>query len=226
VRILVIENEVALASHITSTLVRCGHSLCAQHDGALGLRTALTQRPDLVVLDLESIRGRSLHRQVRRVRSASRVLWLTEKRDDEHRFIATPSGPADFLAKPFAMGELVTRVEGLGRLMPPAAASRWLQIADLRMDVRERLVTRAGKSLALSRREFALLHVLMCEAGRTFSRTELCERIWRSDHAYGSRTVEMSISRLRRKVDGGSDVPLVQTDRAVGYGLRQPAGSR
>jgi len=120
------------------------------------------------------------------------------------------------------MDELVHRVETLGRRIPAVGSIRWLKFADLGLDVRTQIVTRAGKRLVLSSREFSLLCVLMREPGRVFSRQELCERIWRHDHAYGSRAVEMMVSRLRRKIDAGSEVRLIHTIWAAGYSLGHP----
>ena len=90
------------------------------------------------------------------------------------------------------------------------------------MDVHHRRVSRAGKTIALSPREFDVLQLLMQEPGRVFSRTELCERVWQRDHEYDTRTVEIFITRLRKKVDSGFDAPLIHTLRAIGYTIRPP----
>jgi DNA-binding response OmpR family regulator len=90
------------------------------------------------------------------------------------------------------------------------------------MDVIRRKVRRAGKEIALSPREFELLQVMMQEPGRVFSRTELCERVWQRDYEYDTRTVEIFIARLRKKIDAGTVPPLVHTVRSVGYTLRAP----
>ena len=97
---------------------------------------------------------------------------------------------------------------------------RTLTVADLRMDVQHRRVTRAGRLIALSPREFDVLQVLMQEPGRAFSRTELCERVWQRDHEYDTRTVEIFITRLRKKVDSGFGAPLIHTLRGIGYTIR------
>jgi len=89
-------------------------------------------------------------------------------------------------------------------------------------DVHQRRVPRAGKTIPLSPREFDLLQVLMQEPGRVFSRTELCERVWQRDHEYDTRTVEIFITRLRKKVDAGFADSLIQTIRSVGYTIRPP----
>ena len=95
-----------------------------------------------------------------------------------------------------------------------------LKVEDLRMEVHSRRVTRAGRPIALSPREFDVLQVLMQEPGRAFSRTELCERVWQRDHEYDTRTVEIFITRLRKKVDSGFVAPLIYTLRGVGYTIR------
>ena len=221
-RILVVEDEPKLAGHITRALVRRGHIASAQHDGALGLQAALTDPPDLVVLDLNlpTLDGLSVLAKLRQVGSTARVLILTARGEVEHRVKGLQAGADDYLAKPFAMDELAARVEALGRRSASPGASDLLKVADLNMDVQHRRVTRAGKAIALSPREFDVLQVLMQEPGRAFSRTELCERVWQRDHRYDTRTVEIFITRLRKKVDSGFLVPLIHTLRGVGYTIR------
>lgn len=206
---------------MTRTLARSGHSLSAERDGALGLRDALAHRHDLVVLNLKTLRSQRALHQLRRVCATSRVLMISGHDEAAQRLAGPPSNTSDYLATPFAMGELVNRVEALGRRTPDSREVR-LRTGDLCLDLRRRHVTRAGKSLALSPREFSLLEILLREPGRTFSRAELCERIWQRDHTYGSRTIEMFVSRLRRKVNSGFDTPLIHTIHAVGYVLRRP----
>lgn len=223
-RILVVEDEPKLAGHITRALVRRGHLATAQHDGALGLQAALADPPDLVVLDLNlpGLDGLSVLARLRAAASTARVLILTARGEVEHRVKGLQAGADDYLAKPFAMDELVARVEALGRRgATPSAADR-LKVADLHMDVQHRRVVRAGKPIALSPREFDVLQVLMQEPGRAFSRTELCERVWQRDHEYDTRTVEIFITRLRKKVDSGFVPPLIHTLRGVGYSIRAP----
>jgi DNA-binding response OmpR family regulator len=150
-------------------------------------------------------------------------LILTARGEVEHRVRGLKAGADDYLAKPFSMDELVARVEALGRRAAAPTAVDLLVVADLHMDVHHRRVTRAGRLVALSPREFDVLQVLMQEPGRVFSRTELCERVWQRDHEYDTRTVEIFITRLRKKVDSGFPPPLIQTLRAVGYTICPPA---
>lgn len=220
-RILVIEDEPQLAGHVSRALARHGHSVRAQHDGAVGLQSALEDAPDLIVLDLNlpTLDGLGVLARLRQANSPSRVLVLTARAEVEHRVKGLHAGADDYLAKPFAMDELVARVEALGRRGATPTAADLLKVGDLHLDVRLRRVTRAGKTIALSPREFDVLHMLMQEPGRPFSRTELCERVWQRDHEYDTRTVEIFITRLRKKVDTGFAGPLIHTLRGVGYAI-------
>ncbi len=221
-RILVIEDERQLAGHITRALARHAHVAAACHDGAEGLQAVLADPPDLVVLDLNlpGLDGLGVLARLRRAGSPARVLILTARGEVEHRVKGLQAGADDYLAKPFAMDELVARVEALGRRGTAPTAADFLKVSDLHMDVLHRRVTRAGRPIALSPREFDVLQVLMQEPGRAFSRTELCERVWQRDHEYDTRTVEIFITRLRKKVDSGFGAALIQTLRSIGYTIR------
>jgi DNA-binding response OmpR family regulator len=223
-RILVIEDETQLAGHIARALLRRGHIASTRHDGAEGLRAALQDPPDLIVLDLNlpGLDGLSVLARLREVNDVTRVLILTARSEVEHRVKGLQAGGDDYLAKPFAMDELVARVEALGRRVKTPGVADLLKVADLHLDVHHRRVTRAGRIIALSPREFDVLQVLMQEPGRPFSRTELCERVWQRDHEYDTRTVEIFIARLRKKVDSGFTPPLIQTFRGVGYAISSP----
>jgi DNA-binding response OmpR family regulator len=220
-RILVIEDERQLAGHITRALSRHGHCLSTAYDGIEGLQAALNDTPDLVLLDLNlpGLDGLSVLSRLRESQSPSRVLILTARGEIEQRVKGLHAGADDYLTKPFSMDELAARVEALGRRGTTAATSDLLKVSDLQMDVRHRRVTRAGKIITLSPREFDVLQVLMQEPGRPFSRTELCERVWQRDHEYDTRTVEIFITRLRKKIDSAFAAPLIHTLRGVGYAI-------
>jgi len=223
-RILVIEDERQLAGHIARALIRRGHCLNTLFDGPGGLQAALGDPPDLVILDLNlpGMDGLAVLARLREARCPARVLILTARSEVEHRIKGLQEGADDYLGKPFSMEELVARVEALGRRGMTPTPADLLKVADLQMDVRHRRVTRASLPIALSPREFDVLHVLMQEPGRPFSRTELCERVWQRDHEYDTRTVEIFITRLRRKIDSTFPSPLIHTLRGVGYAIRPP----
>jgi DNA-binding response OmpR family regulator len=224
-RILVVEDERELARHITRALTRHGHSPTAKWDGGSGLQAALDHPPDLIVLDLNlpDLDGLAVLGRLRQAGCPARVLVLTARGEVEDRVKGLKAGADDYLAKPFSMDELIARVEALGRRAATPTADDLLAVADLHMDVHHRRVTRAGRAIPLTPRELDVLQVLMQEPGRVFSRTELCERVWQRNHEYDTRTVEIFITRLRKKVDSGFPSPLIHTLRAVGYTIRPPA---
>ena len=223
-RILVIEDENQLARHLTGVLTRNNHRVSTQADGTAGLEEALRTQPDLLVLDigLPGLSGWEVLARLHEKGSTSRVLVLTARGDVEDRVKGLKAGADDYLTKPFSMEEFVARVEALGRRGAAPTAADLLTVDDLQMEVRRRKVRRAGREIALSPREFELLQVMMQEPGRVFSRTELCERVWQRDYEYDTRTVEIFIGRLRKKVDSGTRTPLVHTVRSVGYSIRPP----
>ena len=223
-RILVLEDEPQLASQVTRALTRQGHSAVAEYDGAKGLARALREAPDLIVLDLNlpGLDGFSVLAQLRRAQSPARVLILTARGEVENRIRGLKSGADAYLAQPFSMDEPAARIEVLGRRGGTLEIMDVLKVADLQVDVPKRKVTRGGVAIALSPREFDLLQVLTREPGRVFSRAELSERVWQRSHEYDTRTVEIFITRLRKKVDSGFAAPLIHTMRSVGYTLRPP----
>jgi DNA-binding response OmpR family regulator len=229
-RILVIEDELQLSGHICRALSRRGHILRAESDGAAGLQAALADPPDLVVLDLglPTIDGLEVLTRIRQASRSLRVLILTARGEVGHRIKGLTAGADDYMGKPFAMDELVARVEALGRRSATTEPQDMLKVGDLQMNVRERKVIRGGRPIPLSPREFEVLKVLMQEPGRTFSRTELCERVWQRDHQYETRTVEIFITRLRRKIETDFSVPLIHTVRTIGYAISEtnPVGIR
>ena len=224
-RILVIEDEPKLSQHIIKALTRHNHEPSARFDGTEGLQAALLESPDLVVLDLSlpGLDGFSVLARLREARCPARVLILTARGQVEDRVKGLKAGADDYLSKPFSMDELIARIEAIGRRGATPSAADLLKVGNLQMDVQHRRVTRAAKIIALSPREFDVLQVLMQEPGRIFSRTELCERIWHRDHEYDTRTVEIFITRLRKKVDAGLAAPLIHTLRFAGYTIRPPA---
>ena len=224
-RVLVIEDDLRLARQIVRELARVNHDASACNDGAEGLETALAQPPDLIVLDinLPGMDGLSVLARLREAHSTARILILTARSEVDERVKGLKAGADDYLAKPFSMNELMARVEALGRRAATPTAADLLVVGDLQMDVQHRHVMRAGKPIALSPREFDVLQVLMQEPGRVFSRTELCERIWQREHEYDTRTVEIFITRLRKKIDSDFPIALIRTQRYVGYSIQAPS---
>jgi two-component system OmpR family response regulator/two-component system copper resistance phosphate regulon response regulator CusR len=213
--ILVVEDDVALARQIASALTEAGHDPIVVHDGEKALGKTKATPFDLIVLDiiLPGMDGFEVLRHLRAQRLASRVLMLTARGEVKDRVTGLQLGADDYLPKPFAMGELVARVNALGRRYPEEPILK-LRVGDLTLDLASHEVHRGLRHIHLSARELMLLKVLMREPGRVFTRTELCERVWEHPHEYDTKLVEVFIGRLRRKI---SDPPLIHTVRHVGY---------
>jgi len=218
-RILVVEDEARLARQIASALTEAGHDPIIVHDGERALREATSTLFDLIVLDiiLPRMDGFDVLRHLHSQRVASRVLMLTARGEVKDRVAGLQLGADDYLPKPFAMAELVARVNALGRRYPEEPALN-LRVGDLTFDLANHEVHRAARRIHLSARELMLLKVLMREPGRTFTRTELCERVWEHEHEYDTKLVEVFIGRLRKKI---GDPPLIHTVRYVGYTIRE-----
>ncbi len=222
-RILVVEDETQLARQIASSLEQAGHELCLTNGGERALHRIQNSHFDLIVLDvrLPGIDGFEVLRQARKERLSSRVLMLTANGEVQDKVLALQLGADDYLTKPFAMQELLARVEALGRRYAEEPKLT-LRVADLSLDLSSRELRRGGRKIDLSAREFALLRILLREPGRVFTRTELCERIWQRQHEYDTKLVEVFIGRLRKKIDGPSETPLIQTIRHIGYTIAGP----
>jgi DNA-binding response OmpR family regulator len=213
--ILVVEDDAGLARQIASALTEAGHDPIVVHDGEKALDKTKAAPFDLIVLDiiLPGMDGFEVLRHLRAQRLASRVLMLTARGEVKDRVTGLKLGADDYLPKPFAMGELVARVNALGRRYPEEPVLK-LRVGDLTLDLASHEVHRGLRHIHLSARELMLLKVLMREPGRVFTRTELCERVWEHPHEYDTKLVEVFIGRLRRKI---SDPPLIHTVRHVGY---------
>jgi len=218
-RVLVVEDEVRLARHIASALTEAGDDPVVIHDGEEALRQAVDAPFDLIVLDigLPRIDGFEVLRRLRARHVSSRVLILTARGQVTDRVSGLQLGADDYLAKPFAMQELLARVRALGRRYPEEPALK-LRVGDLTFDVANHEVYRGERRIELSARELTLLKVLMREPGRVFTRTELCERVWEHSHEYDTKLVEVFIGRLRKKI---GEPPLIHTVRHVGYSVSE-----
>jgi DNA-binding response OmpR family regulator len=220
-RILVVEDETQLTRRIAPALTQAGHDPVIVHDGEQALREATGTFFDLIVLDigLPGMDGFEVLRHLHARHVPSRVLMLTARGEIKDRVTGLQLGADDYLPKPFAMLELVARVNALGRRYPEEP-SLTLRVGDLTFDLANHEVYRGTRRIELSARESTLLKVLMREPGRAFTRTELCERVWEHEHEYDTKLVEVFIGRLRKKI---GDPPLIHTVRYVGYTIGEAA---
>ena len=222
-RILIVEDEVNLAAHLARALEHDGHDPRVVHDGKVALMEARDGSYDLLVLDVElpGMDGLEVLKQLRDLAVKSRVLMLTARGETPDKVAGLTGGADDYLSKPFAINELVARVNALGgRFVAPTG--RTLRLGDLTLSLDDREAWRGERRIELSERECALLGVLMREPGRIFSRVELSERVWAREHEYDTKLVDVFIGRLRKKIDEEKDKPLIETVHHLGYTLRDP----
>jgi two-component system OmpR family response regulator len=222
-RVLVVEDEPAIAEAVRTALQADGHAVDLVADGREALTWAETYAYDLVVLDivLPGLSGLVVCDRLRATGFHEPILMLTALDGVEHRVAGLDRGADDYLAKPFAMAELRARIRALGRRTSPERVAR-IVIGDLELDPATLGVTRAGRTIRLTAREFALLELLARHPGQIFGRDRLIDALWDAEFAAESNVVEVYIRSLRRKVDGGRRNGLIETIRGAGYRLRAP----
>ncbi len=216
VRVLVVEDHVALADRIGEGLRDAGFAVDVVNDGAAALQSTTTIDYDVVVLDrdLPSVHGDRVCRQLVRDGSPSRILMLTAAANVDDRVDGLELGADDYLGKPFAFHELIARIRALGRRVPGSPAV--VQRGNLVVDLARHRASRAGIPLTLTRKEFGVLERLAGADGAAVSAEELLEHVWDANADPFSNTVAVTIGRLRRKL---GDPPLIETVVGVGYRL-------
>ena len=195
----------------------CPHIFATAEDALRSLKSQTKPRAILVDVGLPGMNGIETLIRIREIYPMLPVIMLTGLNDAETAVQALRAGADDYLTKPFAMEELLARVEVLGRRNVAPETEIVFRVGDLCMDMSKRKVSRGGVKVDLSPREFEVLHVFMREPGRAFSRDEICERIWEREHEYDTRTVEIFIMRLRKKLDRPNEESVIRTIRSVGY---------
>ncbi|MEK0447820.1 MAG: hypothetical protein RL088_88 [Verrucomicrobiota bacterium] len=223
-RILVAEDEKKVAQHIRAALREQGFTVDMFHRGDEALDAAMANAYDTIILDvmMPGRDGLSVLRVLRDKRILVPVLLVTARGEVSERVEGLMLGADDYLAKPFAMSELVARVVALTR-RATSHGMTMLKVEDLTMNLVTREVTRAGQKIELPMREFALLEYLMRSPGRVLSRTQLIENVWQWHFDTGTNVVEVYIQRLRKKIDENQPVKLIHTVRSVGYVLKPGA---
>jgi DNA-binding response OmpR family regulator len=216
VRVLVVEDHVALANRIGEGLRDAGFAVDVVYDGAAAQEATASTGYDVVVLDrdLPAVHGDRVCRQLVRGGSPSRILMLTAAAGVEDRVDGLELGADDYLGKPFAFGELIARLRALGRRGPGSPAV--VQRGDLVVDRARHRASRARIPLTLTRKEFGVLECLAGADGAVVSAEELLEHVWDAHADPFSNTVAVTIRRLRRKL---GDPPLIETVTGVGYRL-------
>jgi two-component system, OmpR family, response regulator MprA len=216
-RILVVEDDEAIADVVRRALRREGHDVRSAADGVEALALSEEYVPDLVVLDLGLPRLDGVE-VCRRIRAESDVpiLILTARSETEDRVEGLDSGADDYLVKPFELSELLARTRALMRRRPPRGSAS-LTVGDLRLNPDTREVVRGDREIDLTNREFELLEYLMRNQKLVVSRERLLEEVWGYDPLSATNTIDVFISNLRRKLEEGGEGRILHTKRGAGY---------
>ncbi len=220
--ILVVEDDTRIAAFIAQGLEESGYTVAVARDGEEGFLDARLNDYDLIVLDvmLPKLDGFEVARRLRAARKATPILMLTARDSEQDKIQGLDIGADDYLTKPFSFGEFLARVRALLRRDTLTRAGV-MRVGDLELDTTARHVRRAGRDIALSAREYALLEYLVHHAGQTVTREQLAAHVW-SDAEVESNVIDVYVRYLRQKVDAPFGVGLIQTVRGVGYTLREP----
>jgi two-component system OmpR family response regulator len=221
-RILVAEDDDVIAGFVAQGLREAGFAVDVAATGPDGLRKALDGGYDAAVIDvmLPGLDGLALIEQLRAKKVRTPVLILSARHSVDDRVRGLQAGGDDYLTKPFAFAELLARVQALLRRAAGAPEPTRLVLGDLSLDLLSRKVERAGQSLDLRPREFALLEYLMRHPGRVLSKTMILSHVWGYSFDPGTNVVDVLVSRLRDKVDEGFATKLIHTVRGAGYVLK------
>jgi len=221
-RILIVEDDRKLARQLQKGLDEQGHSVTVASDGIEGLDAAMYGEFDVLVLDvmLPGLDGFSIVRRLRAAGSTTPILLLTARDAAEDVVTGLDAGADDYLTKPFSFKILLARLRALSRRKNVEPRTQ-LQIGDLVLDPATRDVKRAGSVISLTRTEFALLELLMRNAGRVITRVRMMEALWGHDRDVESNTLDVFIRQLRIKVDLPCCHKLIHTIRGIGYALRE-----
>ena len=226
-RVLVVDDEDSITQLVSTVLRYEGFAVRTAADGTAAVKEARTFRPDLVVLDvmLPDLDGFEVYRRLEGASARLPVLFLTARDSTEDRVHGLTLGADDYMGKPFSLEELVARVRAvLRRTRGDAEASGVVRYDDLELNEDAREVRRGDRVVELTPTEYNLLHYLLTNAGRVLSKAQIVDHVWRYDFNGDSSVVETYISYLRKKIDRGDEVALIQTVRGFGYSIRRPRG--
>jgi len=222
-RLLLVEDDRALADLVTFHFERSGYGVTRTGDGEEALILADEVKPDIILLDwmIEGISGIEVCRRLRRRATSANtpIIMLTARGEESDRIRGFETGADDYVTKPFSPRELVARVGAVLRRVRPALAGEQLAYADLEMDVVAHRVRRSGEQITLGPTEFRLLRHFLEHPGRVFSRERLLDAVWSHDPDIDTRTVDVHVRRLRQALNSGDRPDLIRTVRSAGYSL-------
>ena len=226
--ILIVEDEQNIVDILSFNLSREGYDTLEAYDGTTGLQLALEQNPDLILLDLmlPGMNGFEVCRQVRQSGSSTPILMLTAREEEADKVLGLELGADDYITKPFSMRELLARVKANIRRvsMAPAPAAvvpsaDVMRLGRVVVDREKALVTKDGRGLELTQREYDMICFLAAQPGKVFSREALMEHVWNYDGYVGDvRAVDVAVRRLREKIeDDPANPTFIVTKRGMGY---------
>ena len=220
-RILIVEDDREAAEAMKTGLAEAGHECDIADDGVEGLAAAQAGGFEVLIVDrmMPRMDGVTMVEALRKSGEATPVLFLSALGEISDRVAGLKAGGDDYLVKPYALAELVARVEALSRRRETGSVQTLLRLGDLEMDLIGREVRRAGREIDLQPREFQLLEYLMRNGGQSVTRTMLLEKVWEYHFDPQTNVIDVHISRLRSKIDKGFDKPMLQTVRGAGYRL-------
>ena len=220
-KILVVEDELKTGNYLKQGLAEAGFGVDLARDGDDGLHYALTDAYDLVILDvmLPGIDGWAVLQGIRRAGKDMPVLFLTARDQVQDRVHGLELGADDYMVKPFAFAELLARVRIHLRRGSKTKESEYLRAADLELDLMRRRVTRAGRRIDLTVKEFALLELLLRRQGEVLPRSLIASQVWDMNFDSDTNVIEVAIKRLRLKIDEDFELKLIRTVRGMGYVL-------
>ena len=223
-KILVVEDEPKTGEYLKQGLTEAGFVVDLVRNGDDGLHAALGEAYDLAILDvmLPGMDGWSVLRGIRRSGQELPVLFLTARDEIDDRVRGLELGADDYLVKPFAFAELLARVRTLLRRGAKGKEAETLRAADLDLDLIRRRVTRAGKRIDLTAKEFALLELLLRRQGEVLPRSLIASQVWDMNFDSDTNVIEVAVKRLRAKMDDGFEPKLIRTVRGMGYVLEIP----
>lgn len=221
-RILLVEDDIKIASFISKGLKEFGFATDHAEDGVDGLHLGLNEPYDAAIIDimLPGLDGLSLIEELRNKGVTTPIIVLSAKRSVDDRIRGLQIGGDDYLTKPFSFSELLARVQALIRRSSKTSESNRFTIKDLSMDIITREVTRSDRKIELQPREFSLLEYLMRNKGRVLSKTMILEHVWDYNFDPQTNVVDVLVCRLRNKVDKDFEHKLIKTIRGVGYVLK------
>lgn len=226
-RILLVDDDETLRETVAAYLRTAGFAVDAVGTGKMALEHAAVSPCDAVVLDvgLPDMDGFAVCRGLRRMARTPRIMMATARDAVEDRIAGLDGGADDYLVKPYALGELVARLRALLR-RPSDTHPVALEVDGLQLDTAVRIATRGGRRITLTTKEFAVLEVLMRHGGEVVTRERISQHAWDDNFDPASNVIDVYIARLRRKIDGADDVPLLETVRGAGYRLGSAVTAR